>query len=101
MSGACGNILTAEIEFVKELIYTFTWGAESYACEVQEQFGYMTKLEFEYLFKEMGMEVLHSRVLTEPGYPEHLNDKVELLDFTWDDIPSTGIFVAKKGKEDE
>ena len=101
LSGACGNILTADIEFVKELIYTFTWGSESYACEVQEQFGYMTKLEFEYLFKEMGMEVLHSRVLTEPGYPEHLNDKVELLDFTWDDIPSTGIFVAKKGKEDE
>jgi hypothetical protein len=91
-----GSVVKADINYMREFLYTYTWGADSYACEVQEQFGYMTESKWERTFEQLEMKVEYSRVLTEPGYPEHLNDKVELIDFAWDDIPSTCIFVARK-----
>lgn len=91
-----GNQITANINLIREMLYTITWGAMSYAQEVQEQFGYLTLNDYVDLLKSLGLNIVEAREFTECGYPQHLNNKVELLDFTWDDIPSNCIIVAEK-----
>lgn len=89
--------LKADINFIREFLYTYTWGEESYALEVNEQFGYFTLREFEALFKELGLTIIHIEEYLESGYPTHLSPKVDLLgDFKWEDIPSNCIVVAQK-----
>ncbi len=90
------DTITGNINLVREMLYTITWGPMSYTQEVQEQFGYLTLNEYKGILNSIGFNVIESKEFTEPGYPEHLNDKVELLDFTWDDIPSNCIIVAEK-----
>lgn len=92
-----GDILTADINFLREALYTYTWGNESYAQEVMEQFGYFTMEEYLEFLKGLGMEMVFSDMFTEQGYPEHLNPLVELLDgLTWEEMASTCIIAAQK-----
>jgi SAM-dependent methyltransferase len=91
-----GNVISADINLIREMLYTITWGPMSYAAEVQEQFGYMTLTDYCVALESIGMHIIEAKQFTEPGYPEHLNDKVDLIDFTWDDIPSNCIIVAEK-----
>jgi SAM-dependent methyltransferase len=91
-----GNMITGNINLIREMLYTITWGAMSYPQEVQEQFGYFTLDEFVETLESMGMTIVEAKEFTESGYPEHLSEHVELIDFTWDDIPSNCIIVATK-----
>ena len=68
----------------------------SYAAKVQEQFGCYTLEEYKQTLEDVGMRIIEAREFTEPGYPDHLNDKVELFNFNWSDIPSNCIIVAEK-----
>jgi SAM-dependent methyltransferase len=88
--------IMSDINVMRELLYTITWGPMSYSMEVQEQFGYFTLEEFKKALEEAGMQIIKAREFTEPGYPEHLNDKVDLFNFSWNDIPSNCIIVAEK-----
>lgn len=88
--------VTMDINLAREMLYTITWGPMSYAMEVQEQFGYLTIDEFRKTLESLGMHIIEAKQFIEPGYPEHLNDKVELVDFDWLDIPSNCIIVAEK-----
>ena len=90
------NTITANINLIREMLYTITWGPMSYPQEVQEQFGYLTLNEYVDLLKTTGFTVKTAEQLVEPGYEEHLSDKVDLIDFTWNDIPTTCIIVAEK-----
>ena len=56
----------------------------------------MTLNEYIELLKTTGYKVHTAQQIVEPGYEEHLKDKVELLDFNWADIPTTCIIVAEK-----
>ena len=91
-----GDVITGNINLIREMLYTITWGPMSYPQEVQEQFGYFTLEEFNGVMNSVGFEIIESREFPEPGYPEHLDSKVDLIDFTWDDIPSNCIIVAEK-----
>jgi SAM-dependent methyltransferase len=86
--------VTGNINFIRELLYTYTWGNESYSCEVNEQFGYLTLNEYKELFISLGFKIEVAEEYLENGYPEHLNPLVQLCDFTWEDIPSNCIIVA-------
>lgn len=90
------DTLTADINFVREALYTYTWGTESYGQEVLEQFGYFTMEDYVYFLESLGLNINTANSLTEKGYPDNLNDKVKLIGFSWDDIPSTCFIVAKK-----
>jgi hypothetical protein len=68
----------------------------SYPQEVQEQFGYFTLDEYIAILKALGLHIVVAKEFLEQGYPEHLMDKVELINFTWEDIPSNCIIVAEK-----
>jgi SAM-dependent methyltransferase len=84
------------INLIREMLYTITWGPMSYAAEVQEQFGYFTLQEYKDALEYLGMRIVEAKQFTEPGYPKYLNNKVDLINFTWDDIPSNCIIVAEK-----
>ncbi|WP_394969856.1 methyltransferase domain-containing protein [Candidatus Allofournierella merdipullorum] len=63
-----------------ELLYTITWGEESFPREVQEWYGYFTLNDWER--EEPWLSVKHKLFLShvekylQPGYKEHLKDKV-------------------------
>lgn len=68
--------ISADIDYIREFLYTYTWGVDSYPQEVQEQFGYMTLKEFVDFFNMMGANILTFQEYLEPGYPEHLPFKL-------------------------
>jgi len=91
--------VTGNINFIREFMYTYTWGIESYAHEVQEQFGYFTLTEYQAFFASLGAKVLVAQELLEPGYPEHLNKLLTLLDENDAEVefpPSNCIIVVEK-----
>lgn len=64
--------------YIREFLYTYTWGKESYAHEVNEQFGYFTLNEFVSFFEEIGAKIIVANEFLEPGYTEHLSPLVDL-----------------------
>ena len=72
--------VTGDVNFIREYLYTYTWGSESYAHEVQEQFGYFTLRQYKEFFEELGAKIVLAEQLLEPGYPDNLGKYLELLD---------------------
>ncbi|GAA0842671.1 class I SAM-dependent methyltransferase [Bifidobacterium pullorum subsp. gallinarum] len=66
-----------------EFLYTYTWGAEAYVHEVQEQFGYFTPSQYEECIrKTLGEEAIirvQQHYLQE-GYAEALADRIVFMD---------------------
>lgn len=73
-----GYTVKADINFMREFLFTYTWGTESYSHEVQEQFGYFTLKEFKEFFCFLGANVIEAREFLENGYFEHLSQTVAL-----------------------
>lgn len=73
------SVVEADINFIREFMYTYTWGTESYFNEVKEQFGYFTLNEFKEFFEKLGANVLKAESYLEEDYFNHLNP---LLRFT-------------------
>lgn len=69
-----------DVNFMREFLYTYTWGNESYSHEVQEQFGYLTLAEYLAFFEKLGAKVIEAREFLESGYEEHLSSLVSLYD---------------------
>lgn len=85
------------INLMREFLYTYTWGNESYACEINEQFGYFTLSDYvDFFTQQLGCKIVNAEEYLEPGYPEHLDPLVHLVDFEWSEIPSNCIIVAEK-----
>jgi 2-polyprenyl-3-methyl-5-hydroxy-6-metoxy-1,4-benzoquinol methylase len=71
------DTVTADINYIREFLFTYTWGAESYSHEVQEQFGYFTKSEYESFLRSIGLTLIRHDVYLEKGYEEHLAPLVD------------------------
>lgn len=69
-----------DVNLIREFLYTYTWGTESYAHEVQEQFGYFTLAEYRAFLESLGAKVICAEEILEPGYPENLNRYLTLTD---------------------
>ena len=72
--------VTGDINFMREFMYTYTWGKQSYAHEVQEQFGYFTLKEYVDFLESIGAKIIVARELLESGYPLNLGKYLDLLD---------------------
>ena len=89
--------VSACTDFIREFLYTYTWGQESYSHEVQEQFGYFTIEEYREFLESLGAKVIRADDFLEPGYPEHLRSLVTLTPDVFPD--SNCIVVAEKNGE--
>ena len=86
-----------------EFLYTYTWGTESYAHEVNEQFGYFTPTEYRAFIQDIfggTASIIKLEHYLQEGYTIHLNEKIEFE--TEDGIPaplpdSTCLLVIEKG----
>ena len=72
--------VTGDINFMREFMYTYTWGKQSYAHEVQEQFGYFTLKEYTDYLESLGAKIIVARELLESGYPLNLGKYLDLMD---------------------
>jgi SAM-dependent methyltransferase len=66
-----------------EFLYTYTWGAEAYVHEVQEQFGYFTPSQYEECIRRtLGAQAVIRvcRHYVQEGYAEALAGRIELTD---------------------
>ena len=70
--------VVTDINFGREFLYTYTWGAESFPHEVQECFGYFTISDFRNCLENMGMRIIKAVSFLEPGYRDHLKDLVDI-----------------------
>ena len=68
---------------MREFLYTYTWGNESYAHEVNEQFGYFTLDEYKKFFESIGAKIIVAKEFLEKGYEDHLSPLVEFQDGKW------------------
>ncbi len=74
-----GYIVKGDVNFLREFLFTYTWGNESYSHEVQEQFGYFTLQEFvDFFEKELKAHIIEAKEFLEDGYFEHLKETVIL-----------------------
>ena len=76
-----GLKITADRQFLKEFLYTYTWGEESYSREVNEVFGILTVNEWVSLLKECGFKVANLMTSAEE-YEKYLEAS---FDFSGDD----------------
>ena len=93
--------VSGDINFIREFMYTYTWGIQSYPHEVKEQFGYFTLKEYVKFFEEIGAEILLAKEFLEPGYPDHLGKQLTLMDESGAEVEfpaSNCILVVKKWK---
>lgn len=74
-----GALVSADINFIREFMYTLTWGPASYFNEVKEQFGYFTMDEFVSFFRELGANILVAESYFEKDYQVHLEPMVTLM----------------------
>lgn len=65
--------------FLKEFLYTYTWGHESYPREINERFGILTKEEWLNLLKECGFKV-ETTIESREEYEKYLSPKVTITD---------------------
>lgn len=92
-------MVTGDINFIREFMYTYTWGNESYAHEVQEQFGYFTLREYREFMEELGAKIICTKEFLEAGYPDHLGRYLTLTDENGEEVEypeSNCIIVVEK-----
>ena len=73
-----------------EFLYTYTWGPNSFPYEVREQYGVLTRKQYEAMIleiaKELGMELnvvelpAGEQSYLQPGYVDYLKGKANLFD---------------------
>ena len=89
------------LTFLKEFLYTYTWGAESYPREVKERFGILSKEEWISLLEGNGFSI-ETIIESKEEYEKYLSPKVtlNLTDGTKFIYPIMTILIkAKKNKE--
>lgn len=77
------NEVLMKINDAMEFLYTYTWGDDSYAHEVQEQFGYFTPSEYmAFIQNTLGesAKIIELRHYLQEGYTIELAKKIEFFD---------------------
>lgn len=84
-----------------EFLYTYTWGEDSYALEVKEQFGYFTPSEYQEFIKNNldNCKIIVCEAFLQDGYEENLLNKISIYDEAYHQVKlpnSTCITVIEK-----
>lgn len=89
---------TGNLQSAFEFYMTYNWGLDSYPRETQELFGVLTLKEYVDALTHVGFDVSDAESWVQPGYLEHLPQKVELITSEGRNIwPDTNaLWVARK-----
>jgi SAM-dependent methyltransferase len=91
--------IDGDVNFMREFLFTYTWGKNSYAHEVQEQFGYWTLKEAVKFLESCGMSVKKANAFLEPGYTEHLSPLVDIFHGQNNvSLPNSNMFIVVEKK---
>ncbi len=87
-----------------EFLYTYTWGPEAYAHEVQEQFGYFTPQEYREAIEETcgdSAKIVVLKSYLQQGYEEALAPKITLMDTNYNEVklPDSTCFIVIEKRE--
>lgn len=77
------NVVKMPVNDAMEFLYTYTWGEESFAHEVQEQFGIFTPNEYQaFVADTFGdkVKVVVAKSYLQDGYTQHLWKKISFED---------------------
>lgn len=77
------NRIMMKVNDAMEFLYTYTWGSDSYAHEVNEQFGYFTPTGFTDFFKQHfdgRFQIIELKHFLQEGYEENLLQKIKFMD---------------------
>ncbi|MFC0903836.1 hypothetical protein ACFHWD_03910 [Clostridium sp. MT-14] len=83
LSDDTNNTITTYKNDAMEFLYTYTWGYESYACEVQEQYGYFSKSRYKSFIKKLfgeKLKIIKFDTYLQQGYANNLIDRIEFFD---------------------
>ena len=72
--------VTGNVNFLREFMFTYTWGKQSYAHEVQEQFGYYTLKDYVAYLESIGATIVEAKELLEGGYVRNLSKLIDFYD---------------------
>ena len=83
---------------IKEFLYTYTWGPESWPREIQESMGVLPLNKYEEMLKILGFKVLSAAEFTELGYNYHIGKLVEYCNLNNEplELPHSTIFIIAK-----
>lgn len=98
------NKVKMKINDAMEFLYTYTWGEESYAHEINEQFGYFTPNEYRNFVKDIlgdKINIIYSNNYLQEGYTKNLLSKISFYDNKLNEVSlpdSTFILILEKAK---
>jgi SAM-dependent methyltransferase len=91
-----GRSVTGTRHAVAEFLFTLTWGIETFPREAQERYQLFTLAGYGAYAGNLGFDLLHSEVVTQPGYV----DALARLGVTSDDRPwfpaTNGLWVFER-----
>lgn len=96
------NEVLMPINDAMEMLYTYTWGEQSYVHEVQEQFGYFTPSEYlSFIQETLGSQanVIVAKHYLQEGYAIALSPKIDFFDENYNTVSlpdSTTLIVIEK-----
>lgn len=83
---------------IKEFLYTYTWGPDSWPREIQECMGVLPLDKYKEMLEILGFKVLSTAEFTELGYNYHINKLVWYHDLDGEplELPHSTIFIVAK-----
>lgn len=86
--------------FLKEFLYTFTWGIESYPREVQEQFGILDKNSWISILENNGFTI-ETIVESKEEYEKYLSPKIQMYDILGNKINYPMMVILIKARKNK
>ncbi|MGN4724059.1 class I SAM-dependent methyltransferase [Bacillus cereus group sp. MYBK15-3] len=98
------NTVKMLVNDAMEFLYTYTWGEESFAHEVQEQFGIYTPNEYKECVKEVfgdKVQIVQAMSYLQDGYTSHLSKQIDFEDESGNavDLPNSTFFMVLEKAE--
>jgi len=92
------NSVIASKCMIKEFLYTYTWGPESWPREIQESMGVLPLENYKKVLEILGFEVLSATEFTELGYNYHIGKLVEYTTVSGTplNLPHSTMFIVAK-----
>ncbi len=88
-----GNMVTAPSKFLKEFMFTYTWGPDSYPREVNEKYGILTIEEWDDCVKSAGFEIQFMQTQAEE-YVKYLSKHFYISDDLEEIFKDATIFIV-------